>query len=46
VKPALLDGDDTSYEEGFETLAREEIPFVRFAATRSRPKEMALHRGD
>jgi hypothetical protein len=29
----LLDGADTSYEQGFEVLAREGIPFVRFAAT-------------
>ena len=29
----LLDGADTSYDQGFEVLAREGIPFVRFAST-------------
>jgi hypothetical protein len=42
----LLDGDDTSYEQGFEALAREGIPFVRFAATGFWPKDMALYRSD
>jgi hypothetical protein len=42
----LLDGADSSYEQGFETLAREGIPFVRFAATGFWPKDMALYRTD
>jgi hypothetical protein len=42
----LLDGADTSYDQGFEVLAREGIPFVRFAATGFWPKEMALYRTD
>jgi len=42
----LLDGADTSYEQGFETLARGGIPFVRFAATGFWPKDMALYRTD
>jgi hypothetical protein len=42
----LLDGNDTSYERGFETLAREGIPFVRFSATGFWPKDMALYRSD
>jgi hypothetical protein len=42
----LLDGKDTSYEQGFEVLAREGIPFVRFSATAFWPKEMALYRTD
>jgi len=42
----LLNGEDTSYEQGFELLAREGIPFVRFAATGFWPKDMALYRTD
>ena len=42
----LLDGADTSYEQGFEVLAREQIPFVRFAAMGFWPKDMALYRTD
>jgi hypothetical protein len=42
----LLDGADTSYDQGFEVLAREGIPFVRFAATGFWPKDMALYRND
>jgi hypothetical protein len=42
----LLDGADTSYDQGFEMLAREGIPFVRFAATGFWPKDMALYRTD
>jgi hypothetical protein len=42
----LLDSEDTSYDQGFEVLAREGIPFVRFSATAFWPKEMALYRTD
>jgi hypothetical protein len=42
----LLDGEDTSYDQGFQVLARERIPFVRFAATGFWPKDMALYRTD
>ncbi|MEX1048244.1 MAG: cellulase family glycosylhydrolase [Akkermansiaceae bacterium] len=42
----LLDGNDMSYEQGFEILAREGIPFVRFAATGFWPKDMALYLSD
>ena len=42
----LIDGKDTSYEQGFEVLAREGIPFVRFSATGYWPKDMALYRSD
>jgi len=42
----LLDGDDTSYEQGFETLAREGIPFARFAATGFWPRDMELYLSD
>ena len=36
----LSRGDDTSYDAGFATLARKEIPFARFCATGFWPKDM------
>jgi hypothetical protein len=39
----LHDGDDTSYDAGFATLATKGIPFVRFAATGFWPSDMKLY---
>jgi hypothetical protein len=42
----LLDPRDTSYSPGFETLARYQIPFARFAGCGFWPKEMSLYLTD
>jgi hypothetical protein len=39
----LKDGNDTSYEAGFATLAARGIPFVRFCATGFWPTDMRLY---
>lgn len=39
----LKDGNDTSYDEGFKTLAGRQIPFVRFCATGFWPSDMKLY---
>ena len=39
----LKNGDDTSYDAGFRTLAEYRIPFARFCATGFWPKDMALY---
>jgi hypothetical protein len=39
----LLDGNDTSYDAGFATLATRGIPFVRFCASGFWPREMQLY---
>ena len=39
----LADGNDTSYEQGFETLAQDKIPFVRFNCGGFWPPEMRLY---
>ncbi len=39
----LLDGNDTSYDAGFATLAEQGIPFARFCATGFWPQEMRLY---
>jgi hypothetical protein len=42
----LKDGDDTSYDAGFATLADKDIPFVRFCATGFWPRDMKLYVND
>ena len=42
----LNDGNDTSYEAGFATLAAKGIPFVRFCATGFWPRYMKLYQTD
>jgi hypothetical protein len=42
----LKDGNDTSYEAGFATLAAKGIPFVRFCATGFWPEDMQLYLND
>lgn len=42
----LKNGDDTSYDAGFATLAAKGIPFVRFCATGFWPKDMELYQRD
>ena len=39
----LVDGNDTSYDAGFATLAEQGIPFARFCATGFWPREMQLY---
>jgi len=39
----LKDGNDTSYDEGFATLAEKGIPFARFCATGFWPRDMKLY---
>ncbi len=39
----LKNGEDTSYTQGFATLAAKKIPFVRFCATGYWPIEMKLY---
>jgi hypothetical protein len=39
----LQDGNDTSYEAGFATLAAKGIPFVRFCATGFWPKDLQIY---
>lgn len=40
----LKNGEDTSYDAGFRTLAEYRIPFARFCATGFWPNEMNLYR--
>lgn len=40
----LKNGEDTSYDEGFRTLAEYHIPFARFCATGFWPSDMGLYR--
>ncbi|MEX0886006.1 MAG: cellulase family glycosylhydrolase [Phycisphaeraceae bacterium] len=42
----LMDADDTSYDEGFATLAAMDIPFVRFMAAGFWPVHMRLYVDD
>jgi hypothetical protein len=42
----LENGNDTSYDDGFQVLAGYGIPFARFAATGFWPKDMALYQTD
>ncbi len=42
----LKNGEDTSYDAGFATLAARGIPFVRFCATGFWPKDMELYQKD
>lgn len=42
----LKNGDDTSYDAGFATLAAKGIPFARFCATGFWPRDMKLYRDD
>jgi hypothetical protein len=42
----LNDGDDTSYDAGFATLAAKGIPFARFSATGYWPRDMKLYQTD
>jgi hypothetical protein len=42
----LTNGDDTSYEAGFATLAAKGIPFARFCATGFWPRDMRLYQTD
>jgi len=42
----LTNGDDTSYEAGFASLAAKGIPFARFCATGFWPKDMHLYQTD
>ena len=42
----LNDGNDTSYDAGFATLAAKEIPFARFCATGFWPRDMKLYQTD
>ena len=39
----LKDGNDTSYDAGFATLAEKGIPFARFCATGFWPRDMKLY---
>jgi len=39
----LTDGNDTSYDAGFATLAAKRIPSARFCATGFRPRDMRLY---
>ncbi len=42
----LKNGEDTSYEAGFATLAEKGIPFARFCATGFWPRDMKLYQAD
>ena len=42
----LKNGDDTSYDAGFATLAARGIPFARFCATGFWPRDMQLYIDD
>ena len=42
----LNNGEDTSYEAGFATLAAKGIPFARFCATGFWPRDMKLYQTD
>lgn len=42
----LKNGDDTSYDAGFATLAAKGIPFARFCATGFWPRDMKLYQTD
>jgi hypothetical protein len=42
----LKNGDDTSYDAGFATLAAKKIPFARFCATGFWPSDMKLYQTD
>ena len=42
----LQNGDDTSYDAGFATLAAKGIPFARFCATGFWPRDMKLYQTD
>ena len=42
----LKDGNDTSYDAGFATLAEKGIPFARFCATGFWPRDMKLYNED
>jgi hypothetical protein len=42
----LKDGNDTSYDAGFQTLGERRIPFARFCATGFWPRDMKLYQTD
>jgi hypothetical protein len=42
----LKNGEDTSYDAGFATLAEKGIPFARFCATGFWPRDMKLYQTD